>query len=1232
MKVIKNILMSCLLLAQGMNFGAEAPEVEVPANLPGEVTLVCYNKNRRKDMQQMLVDGVMKMVPSGRFYREENGRIEHVSLADLNTTFDVFEEALEESRMLLRDFECDVSVLQRVLFDYGISGVTDPDPTGPAVYGDEYDRVVALLRPKTEKKSNEQEPIEVVEVDQRKALLDKLPDEVTLKCTDGIIPNVSVPLLVNNFEYFDAYFRNWGSGRFAYTGEEVIVDGTVKDMDFLLSFVGDPFSYQWGGALFSYRGGRIDHHLSFLKLANQLCMKKEKMNLKDSDKEYRDLIIGKELHTTSAYEKFLEGDFSDYLFATDFMSRPVFEVFHSMQEVPHDFIVGISPDGHYGVVKSDDGYQVIDRNLAVKKVLFSIPSTCDVVKFSPDSKLLWIGKMRGEGQLWDIESKERLLRSDRGFSEVRFSPDSKWMIIENTSGFNELWNVATRTEQRFDASIVYKDTVGAGAIFSADSSLLGFPVNGGAKIFNLVSGEDTEIITLDKIVVVGDASNVFDLARYNSNGSLDSSFGANGRVTTSLGGASSYATSALIQANGKIIAVGVVNTGDHELFALVRYNTNGTTDTSFGTSNNGVVTIDPTGDNAGAYTALLQPDGKIIAAGYSQQDGHNKFALVRYTTNGIPDTTFGNGTGIVTTDMTPGGDSYINAILLQPDGKIIALGCGNNGVHYIALARYNSNGSLDTTFGNGTGSVIISTNILPYAALLQPDGKIIALGYGNNGINSIAALARYNSDGTIDTSFGNGTGIVATDMTPGGDSLINAAVLQSDGKIVAGGYGNNGVNAVFAVVRYNSDGSLDVAFGVGGITVTDTTIGTVSQANAAFLQSGSKPKNISFSLDGKRMGCVGERGGVELYDVKTNECILKLSNALDFSFTSDESVLLVQKGIDTFVFYDLKTKQEVPIPKTFVPCHKLVGCSPDKRAFIFYSNGRNDGWCKNKYLFTTLTMDVSVDLGFGDPSRSFFGFAFNVDSSLMAIQLKKNHIQVFETTTGHLIFSIGIEGMEGMPRGAVDIAIKNVAFGSNGKFLIVEYSLIGQDITRSFVINLPLEKAGLDLSDEERYLYRALKSRGGYNKLSTLGLPEELETMFDRLPRALQDEILTPEGRVKRDLVRDVEGVYGRVRTMFGVDKQKLQPLNEEQCLYQTLKSRVQEAGHKLDTLSLPVELDDMFDRLPYALQNEILTPEGSIKRGIVKMEKILEQYETAGTITNTDTAKVETPWHEQVD
>ena len=287
------------------------------------------------------------------------------------------------------------------------------------------------------------------------------------------------------------------------------------------------------------------------------------------------------------------------------------------------------------------------------------------------------------------------------------------------------------------------------------------------------------------------------------------------------------------------------------------------------------------------------------------------------------------------------------------------------------------------------------------------------------------------------------------------------------------------------------------------------------------------------------MGCVGERGGVELYDVKTNECILKLSNALDFSFTSDESVLLVQKGIDTFVFYDLKTKQEVPIPKTFVPCHKLVGCSPDKRAFIFYSNGRNDGWCKNKYLFTTLTMDVSVDLGFGDPSRSFFGFAFNVDSSLMAIQLKKNHIQVFETTTGHLIFSIGIEGMEGMPRGAVDIAIKNVAFGSNGKFLIVEYSLIGQDITRSFVINLPLEKTLLHSSDEERYFYQALASRvqEAGHKLDTFALPEELETMFDRLPRALQDEILTPEGYIKRELVRDVEGVYARVKTMFGVGK-----------------------------------------------------------------------------------------------
>jgi hypothetical protein len=134
--------------------------------------------------------------------------------------------------------------------------------------------------------------------------------------------------------------------------------------------------------------------------------------------------------------------------------------------------------------------------------------------------------------------------------------------------------------------------------------------------------------------------------------------------------------------------------------------------------------------------------------------------------------------------------------------------------------------------------------------------------------------------------------------------------------------------------------------------------------------------------------------------------------------------------------------------------------------------------------------------------------------------------------------------LEGVPAGAW---IEKVKFGSNGTFLIVDYALGSKQDIRACLITLPLEKAGLHLSAEERYFNLALhhKVQEAGHKLDTLSLPENLEVMFDRFPRVLQDEILTTEGRVKRELVRDVKGIYARVRGMFGVGKERLSTMVE---------------------------------------------------------------------------------------
>ena len=176
-------------------------------------------------------------------------------------------------------------------------------------------------------------------------------------------------------------------------------------------------------------------------------------------------------------------------------------------------------------------------------------------------------------------------------------------------------------------------------------------------------------------------------------------------------------------------------------------------------------------------------------------------ASVTTPTSGSLDTTF-NTTGKVTTAIGAINDSAL-AVAIQSDGKIVAAGYSYNGANYdFALVRYNTDGSLDTTF-NTTGKVttaIGASNDSAYVIAIQSDGKIVAAGYSDNGANYDFALVRYNTDGSLDTTF-NTTGKVTTAIGASNDYAY-AVAIQSDGKIVAAGYSYNGANDDFALVRY----------------------------------------------------------------------------------------------------------------------------------------------------------------------------------------------------------------------------------------------------------------------------------------------------------------------------------------------------------------------------------------------------------------------------------------------
>ena len=339
------------------------------------------------------------------------------------------------------------------------------------------------------------------------------------------------------------------------------------------------------------------------------------------------------------------------------------------------------------------------------------------------------------------------------------------------------------------------------ARYNADGSL-DTAFGSGGKVTTTIGNGDGEAHAVavqgdGRIVVVGYSQGDFALARYNTNGSLDTTFdvvGMDGKVVTPIGGGEDVATSVVLQTDGKIVVAGYA--GPNADFALARYNTNGTLDLTFDGDGKVITPIGSAGDIANGVA--LQSDGKIVVAGQSWNGSDYDFAVVRYTTLGAPDSTFGGGDGIATTSFGSTDEAF--AVAVQPDGKIVLAGWTNSS-GTIALARYNTNGTLDTAFdGDGKVTTDLGTSFAKgYAIALQPDGKIVVSGESFNGVNSDFALVRYNANGSLDTTF-DGDGSLAVSLSTG-DDWGNGVIVQADGDIVvAGTAGGN-----FGLMRVRGD-------------------------------------------------------------------------------------------------------------------------------------------------------------------------------------------------------------------------------------------------------------------------------------------------------------------------------------------------------------------------------------------------------------------------------------------
>jgi uncharacterized delta-60 repeat protein len=297
------------------------------------------------------------------------------------------------------------------------------------------------------------------------------------------------------------------------------------------------------------------------------------------------------------------------------------------------------------------------------------------------------------------------------------------------------------------------------ARYNADGSLDASFGGGGRVTTDFGSSDAASALAIQsdgKIVVAGrGGGGDFALARYNADGSLDASFGSGGRVTTNFGGFDS-ALGVALQADGRIVAAGGGGPGSD--FALARYDAGGSLDTSFGSG--GTVTTNVTAFEA-ATAVAVQADGKIVTTGSTFSSGFQQFALVRYNADGSLDSGFGAG-GIVTTDFGLG-SGFGGALVVQSDGRIVAAGRAGTDLlvaRYNADgspdASFGSGGKVTTDFG---GTLFDAA----FGVAVQSNGKILAAGTPFGGPSPDFALARYNADGSLDATFGS-AGKVTTDF------------------------------------------------------------------------------------------------------------------------------------------------------------------------------------------------------------------------------------------------------------------------------------------------------------------------------------------------------------------------------------------------------------------------------------------------------------------------------------
>lgn len=562
----------------------------------------------------------------------------------------------------------------------------------------------------------------------------------------------------------------------------------------------------------------------------------------------------------------------------------------------------------------------------------------------PSGRKVFLARYRPDGSLETSFGSGGIrvvdLNSFRAVRALAFQPDGKVLVVGDADCHFAL------TRYQADGSL--DTSFGTDGVASSHK--------GAAVLFTITLQPD------GKIVALGTFYDDLLLVRYTADGQLDTSFGTSGTVTLSL----NEAHALTVQPDGQLAVAGSVYDTDYD-FAVLRYNHDGSPDVHFGTE--GTVTTNfatltqvddcqtrippfpqlprdyrgkgPPVLQDAAATVALQPDGKIVVAGTADY----ALTLLRYQPDGALDLSFG-AHGVVTTRISPHEKSadLASALALQPDGKIVVAGAAwiTSGYGFF-LARYNSDGSLDTSFGTA-GTVTSSIGTGASAVTVQPDGNVVVL-IGSSGFGTTASLVRFRPDGSVDPGFGSG-GAITTELHD-----VRASLLQADEKIVVPGFKTlevtkKAVKSALVLVRYRPDGSIDTSFGANGTVTIDSWDGTVY------------PFSFALQADGKIVG-----GGLIPYAEDLTELFVLTrynpDGSIDASFGLGGKITIPTKSLASARGTPLITL----IPRSFCSGFCRVAVQDDGKIVAL---GSPDS---SAVVLLRYTPDGSLDPTFGDGGK-----------------------------------------------------------------------------------------------------------------------------------------------------------------------------------------------------------------------------------------------------------------------